>query len=80
MEFALAGLCEKPCSQTLKRPFFKKSSTRHRVEETSKTVLETGGASTENHKTNKIKTNYYEKIFTFNFCCNAGGVQCAGRD
>ena len=44
----------------------------------SKLAFEAGGEMIRKSQ-NKIKTNYYEKIFTFNFCRNAGGVQRAGR-
>ena len=40
-------------------------------------LFEAGGEMIRKSQ-NKIKTNYYEKIFTFNFCRNAGSVQRAG--
>ena len=43
-----------------------------------KTVFKGVGQINCKTQTN-YKTNYYEKIFTFNFCCDAGGVQRAGR-
>ena len=54
----------------------KSSSTRCRGEVDSKLVFEDGGEIDKNTKQNKTK--YYEKIFTFNFCRDAGSVQRTG--
>ena len=54
----------------------KSSSTRCRGEVDSKLVFEAGGEIDKNTKQNKSIN--YEKIFTFNFCRNAGSVQRTG--
>ena len=80
MEYALAGLCENPARKRLKGLVSRtiSSSTRCRGEVASKLAFEAGGEIDKNTKQNKSIN--YEKNFTFNFCCDAGGVQRAGAE